>query len=138
VILGIFLKDREASLEGDRFEVKIDKMEAIYAVAALGSEKPRVSFEDYITTADILLKRDEENMIILEFEEFVPPGRIRELRLISDELTLSVTLDEKETEEIAEGFRDHQPPEDFLSYLKRNMKKSENPLMMANLEQVSS
>jgi len=116
----------------------IDEMEAFYAVVALGCEKPRVSFEDYITTVDILLKRDEENMIILEFEDFVPPRRIRELRLISDEFTLSVTLDEKESEEIGEGFRDHQPPEDFLSYLKRSIKKSENPLVVGNIEQSSS
>ena len=138
MILGIFVKDRQTRIEDGRLDVNIDRLEAIYAVIALSSEVPRVCFEDYMTAASIILKRNEKNMIILEFEDFAPPGRIRELRLISDELTLSVTLDEKETEEIAEGFRDHQPPEDFLSYLKRNMKKSENPLMMANLEQVSS
>ena len=138
MILGIFVKNRQTRIEDGRLDVNIDGLEAIYAVITLSSEVPRVCFEDYMTAASIILKRNEKNMIILEFEDFSPPGRIREVRLISDVLTISVTLEEREIDEIAEGFRQYQPPEDFLSYIKRNMKKSENPLVVGNIEQISS
>jgi len=77
-------------------------------------------------------------MVILDFEDFAPPGDVKELRFVADDIALSVTLEEKESEEIAEGFRDYRPPEDFLSYLKRNMKKSENLLVMGEVEELSS
>lgn len=76
--------------------------------------------------------------MILDFEDFAPPGEIREFRFTADDITLSVTLEDKETEEISQGFRDYRPPEDFLSYLKRNMKKSDNPLVTGEVEQVAS
>ena len=138
MILGIFLKDREVGFFDGCLEVKVDGLEAFYARVVLGGETPEVSFEDYMTSASILLKRDEKNMVILDFEDFAPPGEVKELRFVADDIALSVTLEEKESEEIAEGFRDYRPPEDFLSYLKRNMRKSENPLVVGNIEQFPS
>ena len=138
MILGIFLKDREVSFFDGCLEVKIDRMEAFYAKVVLGGETPGVSFEDYMTAASVIVKRDENNMVILDFEDFAPPGEIRELRFTADDITSSVTLEDKETKEISQGFRDYRPPEDFLSYLKRNMKKSDNPLVTGDVEQVAS
>ncbi|MDI9366932.1 hypothetical protein Y696_00140 [Mesotoga sp. H07pep.5.4] len=40
MILGIFLKDREISLEDCCFDVKIDGIEAVYAVMVLGTGLP--------------------------------------------------------------------------------------------------
>lgn len=135
MVLGIFLKERRIDFDNNCFKVEIETMEAIYAVTILVSEAPSVCFEDHISTTSILLKRDEENMVVLEFEGFAPPGEIKELRLRSARIAISIVLTERETEQINEGFRDYQQPEDFFSYFKRNLKKSENPLMMGNLEQ---